>query len=577
MHIRETQNSEEKFLNQFIVLATAGVSLFHIRSGEVSRALSCLRKRILADGGTYKEWDVVRGTREIELSNYDKLHDIKGDGNIDLLGALSGKSGPEEQLAKTREGVDVDKVHYFVYVNPQFYWESNPQLFQMLMDFSATLPWSNVKIIFVTPDIPIEDSLGSYFHTLSLDPPSTHELLDSFQAVIGSVDDKEVLDIPEESHLSIAHAGSGLPMGTFELYSSIAIIEANIGLFGDEVSEDGIVTTDSVLRGIAKGKTEIVNKNDLLELVTPESMANVGGMDALKDWVRVRKNCYSPEAAEFGIDPPKGIVLAGIPGTGKSLAARAIACELQVPMLKLDVGRLFNSLLGKSEERMRMALKMAESMAPIVLFIDEIDKGLGGIQGSGDSGAGSRILGTLLTWMQEHTAPIFTVVTGNNISMLPPELLRKGRMDEVFFSLMPTAEECLEILDIHIRKRKWDPERFPREERWEVAQYAFEHGYIAAEIEQAVNSALIECFSSDIDLSMDSVLTAIVNMVPLSRTHKDRIDALRVWGENNAKPTSYAHKPKVTRTVRRQADAAKSNAGRKITRLVTRKRTEDEQ
>lgn len=572
MQIKETENSETAFMNQLLVLSMAGVSLLHVRSLEIPRVLSCMRKHFLAEGNSYTEWDVVRGTRDITVLTYEDVSTLDGDGRIDLLQALTAPKVELDALRKS--GSTEEYFHYYVYVGPHYWWSNNPQFYQMMLDYSATLHWSNIKIIFVTPDIPLDDSLSDLFHTITMNAPSARELLDSFTGVVGATDNQSMIDIPDEDMLPIANAGLGLPLNTFELYSSIAIVQANIGIPGEE-AYSGVVNTDSVLKGISKGKTEIVNKNDLLELIPVVGMSNVGGMQALKDWVAIRKNCYSQEAAAFGIDPPKGIVLAGLPGAGKSLSARAIAHELKVPLLKLDIGRVFNSLLGKSEERIRTALKMAESMAPIVLFLDEIDKGLGGIQGSGDSGAGSRILGTLLSWLQDHKAPIFTVVTGNNIGALPPELLRRGRMDEIFFTLLPTVDECLEILDIHIRKRGWNPEHYPTEERHQVASYAAKGGYVAAEIEYAVNSALIECFSSGVDLSMDAIISSMANTVPLSKTYQDRIKALEEWGKAFARPTSYTHKPKVEQHIIRAGDTKVPGKVKPVTRLITRRKPED--
>ena len=210
-------------------------------------------------------------------------------------------------------------------------------------------------------------------------------------------------------------------------------------------------------------KQQIIRKSGLLEYyAASEDFANVGGLAVLKDWLNKRAMAFTDEARAFGLPAPKGILLLGVQGCGKSLCAKAVSRLWQLPLLRFDMGRMFGSLVGSSEENVRRAIAVAESVAPAILWVDEIDKAFAGSQGSGatDGGTTARVFGTFLTWLSEKTAPVFVVATANDISQLPPELLRKGRLDEIFFVDLPSEEERAEIFRIHLAKRGRDPEHF---------------------------------------------------------------------------------------------------------------------
>lgn len=533
MQIRQSfsdRNSEDEFSKSLQILSDAGSGVIHVRTGEVMRAVITLRRTILVEGDKYHEWDVNTGFKEFEvLSMYDLSRD--GD-NLDLNRAMMVPLNATKESAVRNSP---EKMHYFVVINPQYWWDGNPVFHYAVQQAAFILPSTNVALLLVTPDIPMPDTLSDLAVTLRFDPPSHKELTGYATGILHGVDDEVVEDIEDEDIERICFAGSGMSKASFETYMSLSIVEAS------RLSKDHKVETDSIVSGIGKGKTEIVNRNDLLELYPPESMSNVGGMGNLKEWVSKRAGCYSDEAAEFGIEPPKGMVFVGVPGTGKSLAAKAIARELGVPLIRLDFGRVFNSLIGKSEERIRVALRMVESMAPCVLFCDEIDKGLGGIGGSGDSGTSSRVLGTFLTWLQDNTSPVFTMVTANNINALPPELMRRGRFDAIFSSTLPDEAEREEVLRIHLRKRGWDPEDFDKVGILSVVNAS--SGYVPAEIESAVKDALVDAFSNDQGFSMDHVVNALSEMVPLSKSYAQQIMEIQAWAEQNATPASYKHDP----------------------------------
>jgi AAA+ superfamily predicted ATPase len=271
----------------------------------------------------------------------------------------------------------------------------------------------------------------------------------------------------------------------------------------------------------------------LLEYVeTPITLDEVGGLRRLKYWLEHRKLSLSDEAIAFGLQPPRGILMLGVQGAGKSLSAKAVATAWQRPLLRMDVGVLYDRYIGESERKLRESLQQAERMAPIVLWIDEIEKAFASAANqSNDGGLSRRMFATILTWMQEHRSPVFIIATANDIEALPPELLRKGRFDEIFFVDLPDDDARQHIFAIHLRKRKRDPKRFdlPR-----LAHAAT--GFSGAEIEQAVISAMHDAFAKSAELTTDGLLAAIKASPPLSVTMAERIEALREWSKGRCVP-----------------------------------------
>jgi SpoVK/Ycf46/Vps4 family AAA+-type ATPase len=286
---------------------------------------------------------------------------------------------------------------------------------------------------------------------------------------------------------------------------------------------------------VTQEKKEILRESESLEFYSvTETPDDVGGLGVLKEWLRLRERAFTKEARDYGLPAPKGIALIGIPGTGKSLTAKMIGGLWRLPLLRLDVGSLFGSLVGESEERARRALRMAETVAPCIIWIDEIEKALS--HGGSDSGTSTRVFGTILTWMQEKTTPCFVVATANDISSLPPELLRKGRFDEIFFLDLPTTAERKEIVRVHLKKRKRLAQDF------DLNRLAAEsQGYVGAEIEQAIIDAMYVGFNEARELSTEDVSNALRKQVPLSITARERIEGLRQWlREGRAQSASFA-------------------------------------
>ena len=262
----------------------------------------------------------------------------------------------------------------------------------------------------------------------------------------------------------------------------------------------------------------------------------MGGLENLKAWLTAREDAFGEPARRFGLPAPKGLLLLGVQGCGKSLTAKAIAASWRLPLLRLDMGRIFSGLVGSSEENVRKAIKVAESVAPAVLWVDEIEKGLSGAGGSGnlDSGVTQRVFGALLTWLQEKTSPVFVVATANRIDALPPELLRKGRFDEIFFIDLPAAPEREEIFRIHLQRRGRDPAG-----GFDLKQLgSLTDGYSGAEIEQAVVAGLFFAFHGKTQLTQAHLTQAIAETLPLSTTMSEEIDRLRVWAKTRTRPAN---------------------------------------
>lgn len=300
------------------------------------------------------------------------------------------------------------------------------------------------------------------------------------------------------------------------------------------VADDHRLDSDDVNTVLAR-KRETVGAGGLLQFVeTPMDLSDIGGLRRLKDWLAKRRAAAAGRGAEFGLTAPRGVLMLGVQGAGKSLCAKAIAAVWQRPLLRMDVGALYDRYVGESERRLRDTLRHAERMAPIVLWIDEIEKAFASAASrSADGGLSQRMFGSLLTWMQEHDAPVFLVATANDIEALPPELLRKGRFDEVFFVDLPDASTRSEIFAIHLRKRGRDPAGFEIETLAGASD-----GYSGAEIEQAIVASLHDAFADKKDIDTQRILGTLHSSRPLSITMAERVTALRRWAQGRCLPAN---------------------------------------
>lgn len=335
-------------------------------------------------------------------------------------------------------------------------------------------------------------------------------------------EDYEIEDRNFEKSDRLLAAALGLSMSEAQLaFSKAAVLHSQL--------------TEAEIDTVIAEKEQVINKSGLLEYFHPSfGLEALGGLENLKQWLARRKNAFSEEAREYGLEFPKGFMMLGLPGTGKSLSAKAISTSWQLPLLRLDFGKIFGGIVGQSEENLRATLQLAETISPCILWIDEIEKGFSGLQSSGhsDGGTTARILGTFLTWMQEKESPVFVLATANHINLLPPELLRKGRVDEIFFLDLPTQIERCEILKIHLRKRNLRDELFSEEEIESLARLS--RGFTGAEIEEAVKDSLFIAFDDGRELALEDIKKAINSTSPLSATMHEIIADIRNWVKGRA-------------------------------------------
>jgi ATP-dependent 26S proteasome regulatory subunit len=419
-----------------------------------------------------------------------------------------------------------------------FLTKNNFAVIRKLKEIALHLKNSFKTIILVAPVMEIPTELEKEVTLLNYPLPSRDDLAELLEKIITDVKQfsQVKIELDEVGRERLLQAALGLTLGEAEnVFAKIIVKDERLS--GEDVNE------------VFAEKQQIIRKSGLLEYyATGESFSQVGGLAMLKEWLDKRAMAFSTEARAFGLPAPKGILLLGVQGCGKSLCAKAVSNQWQLPLLRFDMGRMFGSLVGSSEENVRRAISVAESVAPAILWVDEIDKAFAGSQGSGatDGGTTARVFGTFLTWLSEKTAPVFVVATANDISQLPPELLRKGRLDEIFFVDLPSQDERKEVFRIHISKRNRDINLFDLN-----ALAAASKDFSGAEIEEAINSALYDAFYSKTELATPLIMTSLAQTVPLAKTMDEQINRLRNWAEGRARNASLPRSVKGDEKVRR--------------------------
>lgn len=422
----------------------------------------------------------------------------------------------------------IDQVEPAIFILKDFHpflTRNNFAVVRRLKEIALHLKNSFKTILIIAPVLDIPEELEKEITVLNHPLPTHAELSELLDRIIEDVRQlsRVTIALDDPGRERLLQAAMGLTLGEAENVFARIIVKSE-RISGDDVNE------------VFAEKQQIIRKNGLLEYyATEESFAHVGGLAALKGWLQKRASAFTEEARAFGLPAPKGILLLGVQGCGKSLCAKAVSSLWQLPLLRFDVGRMFGSLVGSSEENIRKAIAVAESVAPAILWVDEVDKAFAGSQSSGvsDGGTTARVFGTFLTWLSEKTAPVFVVATANDISQLPPELLRKGRLDEIFFVDLPSAEERAEIFRIHIARRGRAPEQFDVSALVERSAR-----FSGAEIEQATISGLYDAFYAQTELTTLHVLESLRQTVPLSKTMDEHIGRLRAWAEGRARNAS---------------------------------------
>lgn len=513
-----------KFVDELQNYLKARYPLILIKSTEEDRLTMDLKLVAKTLGHDLITWSIASG-----LKSDNKQFDI---GTVEPKKAIDTC----ESIAKT----DKPTIFVFYDIVPVISSPQTGAIYQRrLKEFTLNIRTNGYRCncILVSAKAEIDGSINSEITVLDYPLPNRQEVSEQISKFINQYKGmKEVsVDTSTETLSALTSASLGLTYAEIENCLARALVEDHKLDIND-------------IKSIVNEKKQIIRKSGILEYVENKlSLEDVGGLTVLKRWLELRGKTFSEDAKAFGLNPPKGVLLVGIPGCGKSLTAKCIASAWSMPLLKLDMGKIFGKYVGDSEANIRQALKTAEAIAPCVLWIDEIEKGLSG--GGSDGGTSSRVFGNILTWMQDKTSPVFTFATANNIRNLPPELLRKGRFDEIFFVDLPDFEERKKILEIHIGKSGRNLANFDLDK---LAKISGEDNYGAnirlagAEIEAWVKDALMEAYArktngeGGADLSMQDFETVIKRMIPMAKMRQEDFKDLRDWANENAVSASVS-------------------------------------
>jgi hypothetical protein len=484
--------------DRLIARIRAGFSGFCIVTAEEARAEDTVRT--VAEELSYQlySWSVTDGLMCPAAGSVRDMPDP-----LDAINAVAEL--PESSILLLKD------FHHFLSQGGQ---SPDPVLVRAVRDRIRDARRTGKVIVLTGCAIELPLDLRKEFTVLDLDLPDRETLRDMATHLAESAS----IEVTDEQAEAAAEAARGLTTVEAEDIMALSLVTER--------------TLDPTM--IAREKAVAIGRDGILELVEPtETAADVGGLDNLKGWLAKRRNAFGREAREYGLPNPKGVLILGIPGTGKSLTAKVASSILQRPILRLDAGKLFAGIVGESEANLRRAIATAEAISPCICWLDELEKSFGNRGGESDGGTSSRVLGSFLSWLQERTAPVFLIATANDISQLPPELLRKGRLDEIFFVDLPDDGERDAIWRIHISRRGRDADTFDIHAFVQLSE-----GFTGSEIQQAVTDALYDCFDQGKELDTGSIVRAIDGTVPLSITMAEQIKRLRQWAGNRARRAS---------------------------------------
>jgi ATP-dependent 26S proteasome regulatory subunit len=494
------------FVRELDTLVRARYPLLYLVSFEEARLDVILQGLARAHGKELLTWSVTKGLRRAGAA--PPAGEAAAREPLQALAAI-------ERLAEPSLVVLKDFHPFF----------GDPSVVRALRELAQGLKSTYTTVILLSPTLVIPPELEKEISVLDIPLPTVTDLV----ALL-----KEIVTVVREGHRAVVDLTRGDAERLVKAALGLTLSEAE-NAFAKAIAANGRLDEDDVAL-VLEEKRQVIRKSGLLEYHPPEGrLEDVGGLDCLKSWLARRQNAFGEAARRFGLPEPRGLLLLGVQGCGKSLTAKAIAGAWRLPLLRLDMGRIFSGLVGSSEENLRRAISVAESVAPVVLWVDEIEKALSGSAASGmsDGGVAARLFGALLTWLSEKTSPVFVAATANRIDQLPPELLRKGRFDEIFFVDLPAAPERRDIFRIHLQRRNRRPEAFDLDRLAGMAE-----GFSGAEIEQAVVSALYEAFAEQTDLAQAHVERAVAESLPLSTTLREDIDRVRAWAKARTRAAS---------------------------------------
>jgi AAA+ superfamily predicted ATPase len=455
-----------------------------------------------------------------------------------------GTQDPKQALAFIAEITDAG-VFVLNDIRPSL---SDPAVVRRIKEIAlAARPGQSLVVTGATAEVPPE--LDGIALPWTLEPPSKQEVEALVQRVVADLTARRFAVSVREPEVA----------GLVEAVQGLSLPEAERLILRAALADGKLDVAD--VAAVRNAKAELLESDGVLELISTDvgDLDQVGGMDNLKKWLAIRGRGFEPGAQEFGLEPPRGVLLTGVPGCGKSLVAKTLARTWAMPLVLLDPGSIYGSFVGESEARLRSALDTVEAMAPVVVWLDEIEKGFAASTGSGDSGVSQRVLGTFLRWMQERPPGVFLVATSNDVEKLPPELLRRGRFDEIFFVDLPRSDERRSVFTLHLRKRRRDPGAFDVD-----ALVAASDGFSGAEIEGAIVGAMYRAYAAGTELTTRDVLTELSQTTPLSRTRAEDIVSMRLWAQGRATPATSAEVPESASAV--PPSAAATPSGERATR-----------
>ncbi len=505
--------STTKFMQDFANLVNAGFPYIYIPSYEEERITNTISDAV-------NNRELIKSERRLYVWTQTDGLVCEGSKTRDTSNPMNAI----ESVARSSE----DAIYIFKDFHIYFGGDRNARpdyaVIRKLRDIIPALKSSRKTIVFISSKLVIPCDMEKEISILDFNLPAEDEIKALLDDLIDGLNPENV-NLTEDDKILLSRSALGLTMQEAEN----AFCRAIVNLKG---------LNRNALSIIHEEKNQVVKKTGVLEFVKSDlNIDDIGGLENLKKWLIRRNNSWSEAAKAYNLPAPKGVLITGIPGCGKSLTAKAMSAIWGLPLLKLDMGKIFGGIVGSSEENMRKAIATAEAVAPSILWVDEIEKGFSGIKSGGDSGTSARVFGTFLTWMQEKTAPVFVIATANDISALPPELLRKGRFDEIFFVDLPTSKEREKIIKLHINKRikgtKVQHEIVADDATCrELAQMTA--GYVGAEIEQITVSAMYEAFYQQRGLRKDDIVKVIRETVPISSTQREQILSLREWAKDRA-------------------------------------------
>lgn len=404
----------------------------------------------------------------------------------------------------------------------------DPVVVRRLRDVGQKFSTNRRTVIITAPDIAIPAELTTLVEYFDLPLPDRDRLREIIHDTFTRLAKTYSLKLQVDSAGVDAMAAN--LRGLTEEESERAISQALVARYA---------LCPETITDVLEAKKQLLRHSGMLEFIeASDNMKTVGGLDNLKHWLAQRRGSWEDAAREFGLEPPHGVIILGVQGCGKSLCARAVAGEWNLPLVKFDTAAVYDKYIGETEKRIRKVFQVAEGLAPCVLWIDELEKvfaGSGPDSASADAGVSSRLLASFLSWMQDRKAPVFVAATCNNVTVLPPELIRKGRFDELFFVDLPNAAERRQIFAIQLTKRKRNPAEFDLDRAAAEAK-----GYSGAEIDAAVQTALYAAYSEKNALTTELLIGALKQTVPLSTTRAEEIQELRDWARTRAVPASGA-------------------------------------